>query len=210
MKHKLGALILIGYGITARLHSQGYIVANGVTYGGLETGMGYSIFVNDNPSGLPSSNSQYTKFWLNPVGESQPNAFSLTEQADIGVRIFLVSANDPIILQPISSQTYTELQQSSSYVFEAGVPFYVGLYTGYEFAPPYPPYPPYNYIDPVFGWAELENVGGAIQMLGSALEYQGGGIIAGTDTIIPVPEPSALGLSALLGATLLAFGRRRN
>jgi len=34
-------------------------------------------------------------------------------------------------------------------------------------------------------------------MLDSALEYQGGGIYAGTDNIIPAPEPSEFALTAL-------------
>jgi hypothetical protein len=47
-----------------------------------------------------------------------------------------------------------------------------------------------------------------IQMLNSRLEIEGGGIYAGTQTIIPIPEPSVLGLSAL-GALLLGFRRWR-
>ena len=110
-------------------------------------------------------------------------------------------------MQPILSQNWTELGASpSNYVFAAGVPFYVALYTGFNFAPPYPPYPPYQYLDPVFGWAELENIGGTIQLLNSALEYGGGGIFAGTQNIIPVPEPSTFAMVAL-GGLLLGFRR---
>jgi hypothetical protein len=63
------------------------------------------------------------------------------------------------------------LSLQSSYVFNVGTPFYVGLYTGGGVAPPYPPYPPYVYTDPVFGWAELENVNGTIELLNAAAEY---------------------------------------
>ena len=65
--------------------------------------------------------------------------------------------------------------------------------------------PIYN---PLFGWAELENVQGTIELLNSALEYQGGGIYAGTQTIIPTPEPSELALAAL-GTLLFGLWHRR-
>jgi hypothetical protein len=42
-----------------------------------------------------------------------------------------------------------------------------------------------------------------------ALEYGGAGIYAGTQNIIPVPEPSELALGAL-GALLLGFRRWLN
>jgi hypothetical protein len=79
-------------------------------------------------------------------------------------------------------------------VFEDGIPFYVGLYTGHF---------PQNgiYQDPVFGWALFVNNQGVIQMLDSALEYGGAGIYAGTQTIIP--EPCTIAFFAL-GSLLLA------
>jgi hypothetical protein len=78
----------------------------------------------------------------------------------------------------------------------------VGLYTGYT---------PQNgiYNNPVFGWAEVVNNNGVIELLDSALEYGGGGIIAGNQTILPIPEPSAISLAAL-GAMLLRLTRRRS
>ena len=101
--------------------------------------------------------------------------------------------------------SYPELTYPNSYTFNVGTPFYVGLYSGASIAPPFPPYPPYIYTDPVFGWAELENVNGTIEVLDSALEYQGGGIFAGTQNIIPTPEPGTL---ALLGAGAILMGLR--
>ena len=211
MKSIITASLFGLLGFTVKLHAQGYIVASGVTYGGYEAGNGYKISVVDNPSGTSSVFSTNTQFWLNPTGKTQPtiytNTFSIIELTDIGVRLFLVSSNDPISLQPILSGNYLEL--SSPSVFQSSIPFYVALYTGYQFAPPYPPYPPYQYLDPVFGWVELENVNGTIQMLGGALEYGGTGIIAGTQNIIQaVPEPSTLALSAL-GGLLLAWRYRK-
>jgi hypothetical protein len=170
---------------TLKLHSQGYIVPNGVA--------------NNLPVEIDLSWPQETQingFSLNPAGEQQPtiydNVFAFNEPVTIGVRVFLVSPNDAISLQAIMAQSYTELSFPNSYVFQAGVPFYLGLYSGAEVAPPYPPQEPYNYLDPVFGWAELENVSGAIQLLNGELEYGGDGIYAGTQNIIqPVPEPNS-------------------
>ena len=97
------------------------------------------------------------------------------------------------------AHTYTELLYPGRYVFDEGVPFYVGLYTGNQNDAPLNGI----YRDPLFGWAELVNNQGLIQLLGSALEYGGGGIFAGTETII-VPEPSTFGVFGL-GALFLGW-----
>jgi hypothetical protein len=184
-----------------QLHSQGYIVANGITSSGYQSGLGYLINVIYNPT-----QGYATGFALNPIGETQPtaytNTFAFNPIVDVGVRVFLVSSDTPITLQPILSQSWTELVTPNSYVYANGVPFYVALYTGNQ------PFAPTNgiYTDPLFGWAELENVSGTIELLNSALEYQGGGIYAGTQNIIPVPEPSTFVLTAL-GGLLLGFRR---
>jgi len=197
---KILALLFFTFAEFSKLHAQGYIVPNGVVT---------NLFAGEidvwNPNG-----TQVTGFIFTPIGKQRPttytNVFSFTEPVTIGVRVFLVQPNDAISLQPILSQSWTELGAAPSYVFADGVPFYVGLYTGYNFAPPYPPSPPFYYTDPVFGWAELENIHGNIQVLDYAVEYQGSGIYAGTQTIIPVPEPSALGL---FGLSAVLLGLRR-
>jgi hypothetical protein len=173
-------------------HAQGYIVPNGVVYAGLNLSGGYEVDVLRDPA-----NSYYTGFWLKPVNM---NTFSFDKYADVGVRVFLVSANDPISLQPIVLQSYTELAFPNSYVFASGVPFLVGLYTGNQ------PFAPQNgiYSDPLFGWARLVN-NGVILLLDSALAYKAGGIYAGTQTLIP--EPSTVGLFGL-GALLLGWRLR--
>jgi hypothetical protein len=198
------AVLLLLCGTVLNINAQGYIVQNGV-----ET--------NSFPGEINVWNpgTQATTFLFNPLSKQQPtvytNVFGFSEPVTIGVRVFLVSPNDPISLQPILSGTWTELGYASSYVFAAGVPFYVGLYTGSNIAPPYPPTQPYTYLDPVFGWAELENVNGTIQVLNSALEYGGAGIYAGTQTIIqPVPEPSMLALSGLGGLLLVCRRWRKS
>lgn len=192
---KCFAIIGCVLGIVFRLGAQGYIVPNGVVT---------NLFPGEIDVWNPGT--QINGFSLTPSGR---NTFVFDEPATIGVRVLLVSQNDPVSLQPILAHSYTELSLQNSYVFNVGMPFYVGLYTGGGVAPPYPPYPPYIYTDPVFGWAELENVNGTIELLNSAVEFQGGGIYAGTQTIIPVPEPGAWAL-LLCGAGLFAFRRWHN
>jgi hypothetical protein len=182
------AILFCLLGVPAQLYSQGYIVPNGVINLGL-VGSGYQIAVMQNPT-----NSDYTGFSLDIQSLS---TFLFDPVVDEGVRTFLVSSNDSISLQPILSHSYTELTYPNVYFFAVGVPFYLGFYTGYN---------PQGgvYSNPVFGWGKFVNNAGAIQMLDSALEIEGGGIFAGTQTIIPVPEPSTFAL-ATLGGLLLAW-----
>ena len=185
-----------------QLHSQGYIVPNGVYSGSVGFGA-YEIDVIQNPA-----NSDFTGFFLRPQGKTEPtlytNTFSFFTYLDEGVRVFLVSSNQPMSLSPILAQSYPELSFPNTYVFRSGTPFYLGLYTGYL------PSGPNNgiYSDPLFGWAKLVNNQGVIQLLDSALVFGGGGIYVGTQNIIPVPEPSAIFLTAL-GALLLGIRRWR-
>ncbi len=200
------AVLACSLGAIVQIHAQGYIVPNGVFSDLYEPGQ-IDVW---NPCG-----TQTTGFSFNPFGKQQPtiytNVFSFIEPMSFGVRVFLVQSNEAISLQPILSQSWTELGYAPSYTFANGVPFYVALYTGNNFAPPYPPTPPYQYLDPVFGWALLMNNHGNIQVLDYAVEYGGAGIFAGTQTIIqPVPEPSMFALSALGGLLLgLLLGLRR-
>lgn len=128
---------------------------------------------------------------------------------DEGVRAFFVSANDPITFQAIQSHAYAELTYPNAYSFADGEPFYVGLYTGYN------PWVISNgssvytgiYSTPVFGWAQLVNNGGTVQLLDGALGYNAVGIYAGTQIL--VPEPSTLSLFGL-GLLGLAWRRWRN
>jgi len=208
MKAKLGYLIGILCSIflpSCQLHGQGYIVPNGVNYAGEYLfGPGiYGINVVHNPTTFEA-----TGFGFEPMGQTPPtvytNTFFFGGIADVGVRCFIVSSNTSISLQPILSQSWTELVLNQyGYVFNDGVPFYLALYTGNQVF-----YPPNGiYTDPLFGWVELVNNRGVIQMLGGALEYGGAGIIAGTQTVIqPTPEPSIFALAALGG---LLLGCRR-
>ena len=208
MKTTLKSLVITAFILATipQLHSQGYIVPNGVTYAGLNFLGGYEIDVIHDPT-----NGYSTGFYFTPQGKTQPtiyiNTFQFAAIVDVSVRVFLVASNQPISLQPILANSYTELMYPNNYVFNNGVPFYVGLYTGANFAPPYPPTPPNQYTDPVFGWAKLVNNQGVIQLLDSALVYKAQGIYAGTQNF--VPEPSGFALAAL-GALLLGGRRWRN
>ena len=194
MKLKLVMFAAIGFtfGTVFPAHSQGYIVPNGVTYAGSNPGA--TIHVIQNPTTL-----DFTGFSLISQG---PNTFSFNPFLDEGVRTFLVSQNDAVSLQPILANSYPELTNPNIYTFANGSPFYLGFFTGSTF--------PVNgvYSDPLFGWARLVNLNGTIQLLGGALEYGGGGIYVGTQTIIPVPEPGAFVLAGL-GVVLLGFRHRR-
>jgi hypothetical protein len=189
-KPKLLAVVALTFGAIIRLYSQGYLVPNGVSSD--FNGSMFVFHIIQTPN-----NGDYTDFAFFPNGG---DTFEFASALDGGVRVFLVSPYDPISLQPIMAQSYTELLSPLAYSFDAGIPFYVGLYTGFGF--------PVNgvYSNPLFGWAELVNNGGVIQLLGGELEYGGGGIIAGTETIISIPEPTAIGLFAL-GGLLFAFQR---
>lgn len=191
--------------INLNIQAQGYVVPNGILTNYSGAFLPGEISVLHNPVNT-NTGFAYTGFALEPVGKTQPTVFTNTFHydfiVDVGVRVFLVSSNDAISLQPIIAHTWTELGNAANYIFANGAPFYVGLYTGNDqFAPP-----DGIYNNPLFGWALLVNNRGVIQVLDSALEYNGGGIFAGTQTIIPAPEPSALALAALGGGI---FGLRR-
>lgn len=182
-------------GITFQIHAQGYIVANGVTPANFS---GVSAFhVLQNPT-----NGNYTGFVFIPQTVS---AFLFDAFADESVRVFFVSLNQPVSLEAISANSYVELIPSPSTIhpFANLSSFYVGLYTGATV--------PQNgiYNDPLFGWAQLRNNNGTIQLLGGALEYGGGGIYAGTQNIIPVPEPSTFALTGIGVVLLGIFSRKK-
>ena len=189
MKIRFAAIVGFILISVQQIYSQGSIVPNGVTL----TPVNMIRVIQD------TSDGNYTGFFLSYQSET---SFQFSPLVDEQVRTFLVSPNDAVSLQPILANSYPELTAGNTYSFANGSPFYLGFFTGNTF--------PVNgvYSDPLFGWARLVNVNGTIQLLDSALEYGGGGIIAGTQTIIPVPEPTTLGLAAV-GLMLLGFRQMR-
>lgn len=182
-------------------HPQGYILPNGVTYS--SGGLNAVIHVQRSPT-----NSDYTGVILRPQfktpGSPYSTIFSFDPVApDEGVRTFFVSQNDPMSLEPIRAGSYSELTFGSFYGFDPDVPFYLGFYTGHTNGAPAG-----EYTNPVFGWGQFVNNQGVIQMLDAALVVEGGGIYVGTQTIIPIPEPGILSLSAF-GAMILGWRFRR-
>ena len=184
------AVLLLFSAANFYAHAQGVIVPNGI-YTGTGGLPGYEVDVLQHPS-----NGNFTGFSLIPINTT---TFSFTKYADEGVRVFFVSNLNPISLPAIQTQGYVELGSAPSHTITIGISFYVGLYTGENIGNT-PPLGTYN--NPLFGWARLINNNGVINLLDGALEYGGGGIYAGTQTIIPVPEPSSLGLLALGGLFL--------
>jgi hypothetical protein len=196
-------LFLLGVALAAiaPAYSQGYIVPNGVISS--TAGLSAVIHVMQSPT-----NGDYTGFILRPQfktpGSPYYTIFSFDPGApDEGIRTFFVSPDDPMSLEPIRAGAYNELVLRDYYGFDSGVPFYLGFYTGHTNGAP-----PGAYKDPVCGWGEFVNNQGVIQMLDSALEVGGGGIYVGTQTIIPIPEPGFLSLSAC-GALIFGWRFRR-
>ncbi len=191
-------IVCIALALASHSFGQGYIVPNGVV-ADLFPG---EFTVRQDPDGF-----NVTGFFLDPRSLTPPtsytNTFRFIPVVDEGVRVFLVSANAEISLQPILAGNYTELIYPNTYVFPHNQPFYVGLYTGNQYFVP----PDGIYSDPLFGWARLVNNRGVIELLDSALVYQAGGIYAGTLNIIPVPEPGPASL-ILFGLFSFRFCRR--
>jgi hypothetical protein len=193
---RLNLGIVVGaLGLTSQAFSQGTIVPNGVTYQGYTPYIGDLFFVRQN-----GTNADYSGFFLGPAGT---DTFVFESLTDEGVRAFVVPVYAPVTLASIQAQSYPELTNSSTYLFANRSSVILGLYTGYH---PFDSHGNYTgiYEDPVFGWARVVNVDGQIQLLDSALESGGAGIYAGTQTIIPVPEPPVLALGGL-GIALLGW-----
>ena len=195
--------LLLGVLFVVRSNAQGNIIPNGVTYDGLVfDSYSFSVIYNPNNSNYSTGFSFTPSAVFTPPGQAfDTNAFYFDSIANVGVRVFLATANLAITTNALLSGSFTELHATGTpnYVFPSGSPFYLALYTGnVRFAPT-----DGVYDNPILGWAELVNNQGVIQMLGGATEYGGLGIYVGTSTIIqPAPEPSALALAALGGLTL--------
>lgn len=193
---KLTALILFFNSFVIG-QTQGQLVPNGITIGNDFPGHGTQVKVLQDPGF-----GNYTGFFLVPQTRT---TFTFEPLLDEGVRTFRVPFNAPITESFILSGSYEELSYPNTYSFANLSVFYLGFYTGDSF--------PVNgvYSDPLFGWGKFQNIGGTISLLDSALVYGAGGIIAGTQTFIPVPEPGVWALLTLGGVLsgCAALRRRR-
>ena len=94
-KQTILRIVVFSFVTIVRIYSQGYLVPNGVTYAGYNPAVGYEIHVLQNPT-----NTDYTGFFLTPLGKTQPTVYSNTflfyPLLDEGVRTFFVSSNQPI------------------------------------------------------------------------------------------------------------------
>ena len=192
--HRIFGFGALFFALPLNLPAQGNLVANGITFNGVNTGAGFATTV------LQSATSgDYGVVFLNPQATT---IFAFSTTADQGVRTFLVFANNPISVQAIVANSYPELTFPNVYSFPNGATFILGFFTGST--------SPVNgiYNDPLIGWGQFRNVNGSITFLGGALEYGGGGIYAGTQTIIPVPEPGTIALAAAGGALALVVRRK--
>ena len=186
LSRAFGILVIV-FATSFHAAGQGYLVANGISFGG-NAGFGFTVTVLQSPT-----SGDYGVVFLYPKGG---NNYDFSTTLDQGIRAFVVSANDPISVQSITANSYPELTYPNTYFFPNGSTFFLGFFTGSTY--------PVNgiYSDPLIGWGQFRSVNNTITFLGGALEYGGGGIYAGTQTIIPVPEPAAV---CLLGVGGMAF-----
>ena len=134
--------------------------------------------------------------------------------------------------------TFTVDQGSDWYFVQPGVQFgpaqiAANLFTAvpYTFpAPPYtsPPSPGYPigngdfylgvatsdlpnppFTRNIFGWIQIHDVGGVLSAGNNAVSYHSQGIIVGTSTEIPAPEPSTIMLVGSALAVLIGYAWRR-
>jgi hypothetical protein len=177
---KLGLLIVFVAACSG--YAQGFLVTNGIS-----RDVAGIFHVVQNPQSLDE-----TSFFFTHEGDG---FFKLFKSLDEGSRLFFVVGNSPFGEEQILNASYPELLEGSVHAMPGSVPFYLGIYTGYA---------PQGgiYENPLYGWAQVANIGGSIQLLDGALAFGAGGIYVGTQTIIPVPEPTAM---TLCGFSLMAM-----
>ena len=149
-------------------------------------------------------NFQLKDFFFNKQNAADSSRLGVvTYTVDQGVDLFLVQAGDVISSAALSQGRYPVMKELGALAFvDVPLPgdFYLGLATtDYVYASEYQ-------TRNVWGWAHFRNDGAGLRLLGSAVAYGEGGIVAGTTTA--VPEPSALVL-VCLGLTGIACVSRK-
>lgn len=166
---------------------------------GASQGADYLLLVNQAPE-----REDLTAVFFNKQNAADSSRLGVeTYTVDQGVDLFLVQAGDVISSAALSQGRYPVMKELGALAFvDVPLPgdFYLGLATtDYMYASEYQ-------TRNVWGWAHFRNDGAGLRLLGSAVAYGEGGIVAGTTTA--VPEPSALVL-VCLGLTGIACVSRK-
>ena len=137
-----------------------------------------------------------TSIWLNVLGDT---ISFVTTNLDEGSDWYSVSSLEEFSNASILGDSHQVFVRALPSGFESNNltvgfgDFYLGVNTGLAHRT-------------VYGWVHLRNVEGTLSMIGSAVTYEGTGIIVGTTRVVPEPSSSALICCGLA----IAFCRRRS
>lgn len=166
---------------------------------GANYGADYELLVNQAPEREDLTAVFFNK--QNAAGLSRLGVVTYT--VDQGVDLYLVRAGDVISSAALAEGRYPVMKELGAVAFvDVPLPgdFYLGLATtDYVYASEYQ-------TRNVWGWAHFRNDAAGLRLLGSAVAYGEGGIVAGATA--PVPEPGTL-LLAGLGLTGIACLSRK-
>ena len=203
---------LLGLGTSAQavvLDSQVLMTREGYDYSVSPFATTYRLDIYQEPLN-PNGWTDYTQIWFNHRSGSLTFKMTTIDEASDW---YLVPAGAEFSAKTISEGGFPILVRSGypnvlgSIAIPSG-PFYLGVNTGRGMEP--------NGVMKrnIFGWVSLEQTGGGIlpvtlTLKGSAMAYNEGGIIVGTQTAIPEPGTSAVLAS---GAALIftITGRKRS
>lgn len=151
------------------------------------------------------------RFFIYPDPEDQKTNFKYTfTLSSLGARLFIVPYKSTFDLNSIMSGAYTEITLDGTYRFSTNKfkEYYLGIYTGVS-RPRYTDDGFKYYTDPCYGWCKFSNNNGIITVKeGGILSYKSGGIIIGTETLLPVPVIPAIEISSTViekGKTILTI-----
>lgn len=208
----LASLLILGLGTSARavvLESQVLMTREGYDNSVSPFATTYRLDIYQEPLN-PNGWTDYTQIWFNHRSGSLTFKMTTIDEASDW---YLVPAGAEFSAKTISEGGFPILVRNvyPDVLGSISIPsgsFYLGVNTG-------------KFIEPngqpkrnIFGWVSLEQTGGGIvpvtlTLKGSAMAYNEGGIIVGTQTAIPEPGTSAVLAS---GAALIfaIAGRNRS